>query len=79
MVKAVRLIRSASALLNTELDKHLDSDGAEGKSNHRNGYSNRPSRDLVRILCGPDRLETPFNESHSLMGSSPATASGADR
>ena len=24
-------------ILNTELDEHLDSDGAEGKSNHRNG------------------------------------------
>jgi transposase-like protein len=23
-------------ILNTELDEHLDSDGAEGKSNHRN-------------------------------------------
>src|SRR3954452_22737107 len=28
-------------ILNTELDEHLDSDGAEGKSNHRNGYSKK--------------------------------------
>ena len=26
-------------ILNTERDEHLDSDGAEGKSNHRNGYA----------------------------------------
>ena len=28
-------------ILNTELEEHLDRDGAEGKSNHRNGYSTK--------------------------------------
>ena len=28
-------------ILNTELDEHLDGDGAKGKSNHRNGYSKK--------------------------------------
>ena len=32
-------------ILNTELDEHLDSDGAEGKSNHRNGYSKKVGSD----------------------------------
>src|SRR3954469_1451299 len=28
-------------ILNTELDEHLDSDGAAGKANHRNGFSKK--------------------------------------
>ena len=28
-------------ILNAELDEHLDGDGAEGESNHRNGYSKK--------------------------------------
>ena len=37
-------------ILNTELDEHLDSDGAEGKSNHRNGYSKKS------VLTGTSKM-----------------------
>ena len=37
-------------ILNTELDEHLDGDGAEGKSNHRNGYSKKS------VLTGTSKL-----------------------
>ena len=42
-------------ILNTELDEHLDSDGAEGKSNHRNGYKMPPSgRMPARLASSPN-------------------------
>jgi hypothetical protein len=37
-------------ILNTELDEHLDGDGAEGKSNHRNGYSKKS------VLTGTSKM-----------------------
>src|SRR3954466_6085875 len=37
-------------ILNTELDEHLDSDGAEGKSNRRNGYSKKS------VLTGTSKM-----------------------
>ena len=37
-------------ILNTELDEHLDSDGAEGKANHRNGYSKKS------VLTGTSKM-----------------------
>ena len=37
-------------ILNTELDEHLDGDGTEGKSNHRNGYSKKS------VLTGTSKM-----------------------
>ena len=37
-------------ILNTELDEHLDSDGAAGKANHRNGYSKKS------VLTGASKM-----------------------
>src|SRR5258708_11998442 len=37
-------------ILNTELDEHLDSDDAEAKSNHRNGYSKKS------VLTGTSKM-----------------------
>ena len=37
-------------ILNTELDEHLDGDGAEGKTNHRNGYSKKS------VLTGTSKM-----------------------
>ena len=37
-------------ILNTELDEHLDGDGAESKSNHRNGYSKKS------VLTGTSKM-----------------------
>ena len=37
-------------ILDTELDEHLDGDGAEGKSNHRNGYSKKS------VLTGTSKM-----------------------
>ncbi len=37
-------------ILNTELDEHLDGDGIEGKSNHRNGYSKKS------VLTGTSKM-----------------------
>ena len=37
-------------ILNTELDEHLDADGVEGKSNHRNGYSKKS------VLTGTSKM-----------------------
>src|ERR1700691_2011172 len=37
-------------ILNTELDEHLDGDGAAGKSNHRNGYSKKS------VLTGTSKM-----------------------
>ena len=37
-------------ILNTELEEHLDADGVEGKSNHRNGYSKKS------VLTGSSKM-----------------------
>ena len=37
-------------MLNTELDEHLDGDGVDGKSNHRNGYSKKS------VLTGTSKM-----------------------
>jgi putative transposase len=37
-------------ILNTELDEHLDGNGAEGRSNHRNGYSKKS------VLTGTSKM-----------------------
>ena len=37
-------------ILNTELDEHLDDDGVDGKSNHRNGYSKKS------VLTGTSKM-----------------------
>ena len=37
-------------ILNTELDEHLDGEGAEGKANHRNGYSKKS------VLTGTSKM-----------------------
>ena len=53
-------------ILNAEIDEHLDCDGGEAKSNHRNGYSKKSvltgtsgarhqcRRHSVRLLCHAD-------------------------
>src|SRR6185436_19402067 len=37
-------------ILNTEIDEHLDSEGIEGKNNHRNGYSKKS------VLTGTSKM-----------------------
>ena len=42
-------------ILNAEIDEHLDGEGGEGKSNHRNGYSKKS------VLTGTSKLDTSKN------------------
>jgi Transposase, Mutator family len=58
-------------ILNTEIDEHLDGDGAEGKSNHRNGYSKKSvltGTSKMTLSVPRDRAQDPRRPGHPYRG-----------